>query len=84
MIHVVFLYSIVSYLYLSLSGLITSVWEERANISASVYLLLCGLCSGVFSSSVLGIGCVKLLWHSMGLPYKYFDALSNFRKTFYR
>ena len=29
---------IVNDLYLSFSGLITSVWEERANFSAIVYL----------------------------------------------
>ena len=33
------LYSIVSYLYVSCSGSITSVGEERANLSAIVYLL---------------------------------------------
>ena len=32
------LYSIVSYLYVSCSGLITSVGEERANLSAIVYV----------------------------------------------
>ena len=32
------LYSIVSYLYVSCSGSITSVGEERANVSAIVYL----------------------------------------------
>ena len=32
------LYSIVSYLYVSCSELITSVREERANLSAIVYL----------------------------------------------
>ena len=31
-------HSIVSYLYVSFSGMITSVGEERANISAIVYL----------------------------------------------
>ena len=30
--------SVVSYLYVSCSGSITSVGEERANLSASVYL----------------------------------------------
>ena len=38
------LYSFVGYLYVSGSGSITSVGEERANLSAIVYLLLCGLC----------------------------------------
>ena len=32
------LYSIVSHLYVSCSGLITSVGEERVNLSAIVYL----------------------------------------------
>ena len=32
------LYSSLSYLYVSCSGLINSVGEERANLSASVYL----------------------------------------------
>ena len=45
-------YSIVSYLYVSFSGLITSVGEERAYFSAIVYMLLFGFFSdGVFSSS---------------------------------
>ena len=38
------LYSFVGYLYVNCSGSITSVWEERANLSAVVYLLLCGFC----------------------------------------
>ena len=42
------LYSIVSYLYVSCSGSITSVGEERANLSAIVYLLICGFCSERF------------------------------------
>ena len=41
-------YSIVSYLYASCSGSITSVWEERANLSAIVYLLFFGFCSESF------------------------------------
>ena len=36
------LYSFVVYLYVSGSGSITSVGEERANLSAVVYLLLRG------------------------------------------
>ena len=31
-------HSFVVYLYVSRSGTITSVWEERANLSAIVYL----------------------------------------------
>ena len=38
------LYSFVVYLYVNGSGSITSVGEERANLSAVVYLLLCGFC----------------------------------------
>ena len=32
------------YLYLNGSGSITSVGKERANLSANVYLKLCGFC----------------------------------------
>ena len=42
------LYSIVSYLYVSCSGLITSVGEERTNLSAIVYLI-CNYVSGFCS-----------------------------------
>ena len=42
------LYSFVVYLYVSGSGSITSVEEERANLSAAVYLWLCGFCSERF------------------------------------
>ena len=38
------LYSFVVYLYVNGSGSITSVGEERANVSVVVYLLLCGFC----------------------------------------
>ena len=37
-------YSFVVYLYVSGSGSITSVGEERANLSPVVYLQLCGFC----------------------------------------
>ena len=42
------LYSFVVYLYVSGSESITSVGEERANLSAVVYMLLCGICSERF------------------------------------
>ena len=44
------LYSLVIYLYVRCSGSIqvTSVREERANLSAIVYLKLCGFCSERF------------------------------------
>ena len=50
MFHVVInnLYSFVVYLYVGGSGLITSVGEERAYLSAVVYLYLCGFCSERF------------------------------------
>ena len=35
-------------MYVSCSGSITSVEEERTNFSAVVYLLLCGFCSEGF------------------------------------
>ena len=38
------MYSFVVYLYVNGSGSITSVVEERANLSAVVYLYLCGFC----------------------------------------
>ena len=38
------LYSFVVYLCVNDSGSITSVGEERANLSAVVYLYLCGFC----------------------------------------
>ena len=39
------LYSFVVYLFVSCSGSITLVGEERANLSAIVYLQLCGFSS---------------------------------------
>ena len=38
------LYSFVIYLYVNGSGSITSVGEERANLSPVVYLKLCDFC----------------------------------------
>ena len=73
MFHVVF-YILSSFIYISCSGSSTSVGEERANLSAIVYLYLCVFCSGGGSSSsgVLGKNYVILLWHSLSLPYNYF------------
>ena len=42
------LYSFVVYLYVSGSGSITAVGEEKANLSAVVYLYVCGFCSERF------------------------------------
>ena len=38
------LFSFVVYLIVNGSGSISSIGEERANLSAVVYLLLCGFC----------------------------------------
>ena len=46
MFHVVF--CILLLLYVRGSGSITSIGEERANLSAVVYLQLCGFCSERF------------------------------------
>ena len=66
------LYYFVGYLYVSGSGSITSVGEERANLPAIVYLLVCGFCwRGFLFPCVHGMGYVILLWHSLSLPYNY-------------
>ena len=58
------LYSFVGYLYVSGSGSITSVGEERANLSADVYWFL-------LERFPLPLGYVILIWHSLSLPYNY-------------
>ena len=55
-------YSIVIYLYVSCSGSITSVGEERAIFSAIVYLYLNGFCQEGFS---LPIGAWDRLCYSI-------------------
>ena len=60
-------HSFVVYLYVNGNGSITSVGEERANLSAFVHLKLCAL------PLVLGMGYLILLWHSLSLPYNYFE-----------
>ena len=59
--------------HVSVSGSITSVEEERANLSAVVYLKLCGFCLERFPLPLGawdGLHC--FLWHSLSLPYNYF------------
>ena len=56
------LYSIVSHLYVSCSGSITSVGEERANLSAIVYWLLCGFCSEMFSLPLVASDGLRYRW----------------------
>ena len=54
------------FLYVSGSGSITSVGTERANLSAVVYLLLCGFCSERFP---LPLGAWNgLCYFSVALP----------------
>ena len=61
-------------LFICCKGSVTSVGEERANLSAVVYLLLCGFCLERFPLP-LGAwdGLYFLLWHSLSLPYNYFE-----------
>ena len=46
------MYSFVVYLYVNGSGSITSVGEERAKLSAVVYMCLCGFCLERFPLSL--------------------------------
>ena len=65
------LYSFVVYLYVNGSGSITSVGEERANLSAVVYLYydyVVSVWRGFLFLWVLWLGHVILLWHSLSLP----------------
>ena len=69
------MYSFVVYLYVNGSGSITLVGEERANLSAVVYLKLCGFCRrGFLFLWVLGVAYVILLGHSLSLPYNHFGT----------
>ena len=67
------LYSIVNYLYVSCSGSITSVWEER-NICLLSFTCnyVVSVWRGFLFLLVPWMGCVILLWHSLGIPYQYF------------
>ena len=68
------LYFIVSYLYVSCSGSITSIGEERANFLLSFTCnYVVSVRRGFLFLLVPGMGCVILLWHTLGLPYNYFD-----------
>ena len=49
---------------------VTSVGEERANLSAIVSCnYVVSVRRGFLFLLVLGMGYVVLLWHSLGLPY---------------
>ena len=58
-----FLYSFVGYLYVNCSGSITSVREERANLSAIVYLYFSHEPSSLFHHSVLVDLNVSMMMH---------------------
>ena len=68
------LYSFVVYLYVSVSGSLTSVGEERANF---LLLFTCNYVvfvrRGFLFLWVLGMGYAILLGHSLSLPYNSFD-----------
>ena len=63
------LYSFVVYLYVNGSGSITSVGEERANLSAVV---ICNYVVSVWRGFLFLWVLVILLWHSLSLPYNYY------------
>ena len=71
------LYSFVVYLYVSGSGSITSVGEERKLICLDQLLFTCNYVVSVRRDFlflwVLGMGYAFLLWHSLSLPYNYFS-----------
>ena len=69
------LYSFVVYLYVNGSGSITFVGEERANLSAAIFSCnyVVSVWKGFLFLWVLGMGYVILLWHSLSLPYNYFE-----------
>ena len=67
---VILCYSFVSYLYVSFSGLITSVGELIVLLSITRnYVVSVRRC--FLFLLVLRIGCANLLWHSLCLPYNY-------------
>ena len=71
------MYSIVSNLYVSCGGSITSVGEERAKLSFTCNYVV-SVRRGFLFIWVLGLGCVILLWHSLSLPYNQFTLLEVF------
>ena len=70
----------VSYLYVSFSGLITSVGEERAIFLLSIVrIYVVSVRRGFSLLLVLRIGCVILLWHSLCLLIMILSLTSGFR-----
>ena len=75
------MYSFVVYSYVNGSGSITSVVEERANLSAVVTCnYVVSVWKGFLFLWVLGMGYVILLWHSLSLPYNYFASCIKYSK----
>ena len=74
MYHVVFVFFVV-YLYVSGTGSITSV-GKRELICLLLFTFNCvvSVQRGFLFLLVLGMGYVILLWHSLSLPYNYFDT----------
>ena len=68
------LYSIVIYLYVSCSGSFTSVGEERAIFTCNYVV---SIRRGFLFIVGLGMGCVILLWHSLGIQYNYFHIYNG-------
>ena len=67
-----YVYYILSYLFVSCSGSITSVGERELIFLLSFTYYVDFVTSFLFHL-VLGIGYIILLWHSLGLPYNSFD-----------
>ena len=68
------LYSVDSYLYVSFSGSITSVGEERASLSAILLLVIMCFLFGEVSSS-----CWRLRWAALfycGTPWAFHIAIT--------
>ena len=66
------LHSFVVYLYVSRTGSITSIGEERELFVCCCLLVIMWFLFGEVSSSSGCLGYVILLWHSLSLPYNYF------------
>ena len=81
MFHVVFcILLLFTYLYVSGSGQLPRLGKRELH----VICLLLFTCSCVVSVRrgflflwVLGMGCVILLWHSLSLPYNYFEKIDK-------
>ena len=69
---------VVFYLYVSSSGSITSVWEALRELFFLQLLFTCNYTvsvrRGFLFLWVLGMGYGILLWHSLSLPYNYFES----------